>query len=175
MPASWSDKCERMYQKIRSSCEKRGKSAAECKRVAAATVNKRCAGAAEQDDPRRTHPLHAVRGVAVEEAMGCKHAKRFHQLVNMSPAQIRRWSKDPRSKCYSNDATRARLPALARLKAKPVSRWTATDCKFAARVVSFNARMDGGRKRDGCTPGYAISLRNWGRRVCSLPKTCKAR
>lgn len=103
---------------------------------------------------------------------GCKHAERFHALVNMSPAQIRRWAKDPRNKCYSEDATRRRLPQLARLKAKPVSKWTADDCAFAARVVRFNARMDGARKKNGCKPGYAISLRNWGRRVCKLPKEC---
>lgn len=103
----------------------------------------------------------------------CPSARRFRQLVNMSPAQIRKWAKDPRSKCYSKPATRRRLERLAKLKAKPVSQWTKADCTFAARVVSFNARMDGGRKRDGCTPGYAISLRNWGRRVCSVPKTCK--
>lgn len=102
----------------------------------------------------------------------CPHAKRFSELVNMTPAEIRAWSKDPRSKLASWASTRARLPALAKLKAKPVAQWTEADCKFAARVVSFNARMDGMRKEHGCTTKIDVSLRNWGRRApgCKLPK-----
>lgn len=94
----------------------------------------------------------------------------------MSPEAIRAWARDPRAKCYSNEATRARLPKLAALKAKPVEEWTAADCKYAARVVSFNARMRGALRRDGCTPGYAISLRNWGHapRGCAPPRACRA-
>lgn len=98
----------------------------------------------------------------------CPYAARFRQLVNMTPKQIRAWHKDPRSKFYSWQATRDRLPALADLRAKDPSRWTAKDCAFAQRVVSFNSRMAGGLRRDGCTPGYAISLRNWGH----APKGC---
>lgn len=94
--------------------------------------------------------------------MSCPYAARFRQLVNMSPAEIRAWARDPRSRRYSLAATRARLPALATLRAKPPAQWTAADCAFAKRVVSFNARMSGALRRDGCTPGYAISLRNWG-------------
>lgn len=101
--------------------------------------------------------------------MTCPHAARFRQLVNMSPAAIRAWAQDPRSRRYSEPATRARLPALAALRAKPVARWTAADCTFAARVVSFNARMSGALRRDGCRPGYAISLRNWGHASKSCP------
>jgi hypothetical protein len=100
---------------------------------------------------------------------GCPHARRFRQLVNMRPAEIRAWARDPRSKLYSWEATRRRLPALADLREKPPAEWTAKDCAFAARVVSFNARMSGALRRDGCTPGYAISLRNWGH----APKGCK--
>lgn len=92
----------------------------------------------------------------------------------MSPEQIRSWAKDPRSKCFSFAATRARLPALAKLKAKPVSRWNSKDYAFAKRVVSFNARMIGAKNRDGCRDGYTISLRNWGHSPkCKLPATCK--
>jgi hypothetical protein len=98
--------------------------------------------------------------------MSCPHAKRFRQLVNMSPAAIRAWHKNPRSKKASWASTRRRLPALAKLKAKSVSKWTAADCKFAARVVSFNSRMDGMRKVHGCTEKIDVSLRNWGRRAC---------
>ena len=106
----------------------------------------------------------------------CPHAARFRRLVNMSPAEIRAWAKDPRAKCFSYSSTRARLPALAALRAKPPAEWTARDCAFARRVVSFNARMSGALRRDGCTDGYTISLRNWGHAPrCALPKTCRPR
>lgn len=98
----------------------------------------------------------------------CPHARRFRQLVNMSPAEIRAWSKDPRAELFSYESTRKRLPALAKLKGKSPKQWTARDCTFAARVVSFNARMSGALRRDGCTAGYAISLRNWG----MAPNSC---
>ena len=41
MPSSWSAKDERQYNKIKKSCTRRGdRSARECTRMAAATVNK---------------------------------------------------------------------------------------------------------------------------------------
>jgi hypothetical protein len=86
----------------------------------------------------------------------------------MSPAEIRKWHKNPRSKKASFASTRARLPQLAKLKAKPTSKWTAADCKFAKRVVAFNKRMDGMRKKHGCTEKIDVSLRNWGRRACKI-------
>lgn len=117
-------------------------------------------------------PCDATRTGLGKTSKSCPHAKRFGELVNMSPAEIRAWAKDPRSKLASWASTRARLPALAKLKAKPVAQWTEADCKFAARVVSFNSRMDGMRKEHGCTTKIDVSLRNWGRRApgCKLPK-----
>ena len=94
--------------------------------------------------------------------MICPASRRFAELVNMTPVEIRAWARDPRSREYSLPATRARLPKLAQLRAKPVAAWSSRDCAFAARVVSFNARMIGAMRRDGCTRGYAVSLRNWG-------------
>ena len=98
--------------------------------------------------------------------MTCSYAKRFRELVNMTPAEIRRWHKNPDSKKASYASTRRRLPALAKLKAKSASRWNKRDCAFAKRVVSFNSRMDGMRKKHGCTEKIDVSLRNWGRRAC---------
>lgn len=95
----------------------------------------------------------------------------FRKLVNMSPAAIRGWARDPRAKLASFASTRRRLPRLAELKGKPPARWTAADCKLAARAVSFNSRMAGVVKKFGCTKKAVIALRNWGRRVaCPLPK-----
>lgn len=94
----------------------------------------------------------------------------FRRLVNMGPAQIRAWSSDPRAQCASFAATRSRLPALAALKAKPDSQWTSSDCRFAKRVVAFNARMDGMRKQHGCTTKINVALRNWGRAAPGCPR-----
>lgn len=91
----------------------------------------------------------------------------FHRSVNMTPREIRAWARDPRSTEFSWAATRRRLPALAALKAKR-GPWTAQDCAFAQRVISFNARMGGAARANGCKRGYAISLRNWGRRQCAI-------
>jgi 2'-5' RNA ligase len=107
-----------------------------------------------------------------DETPVCSHAKEFHRLVNMSPAEIRKWSKDPRAKCASFPSTLRRLPALAALKEKPVSSWTKRDCAFAARVVSFNSRMDGMRQEHGNTDKINVSLRNWGRAVGNPPAEC---
>jgi hypothetical protein len=97
----------------------------------------------------------------------------FHKLVNMSPAAIRAWAKDPRRRRASFAATIARLPALAKLKAKPRSTWTARDVSFAKRVISFNTRMQGVVNKHGCTEKAVISLRNWGRKApkCALRRS----
>jgi hypothetical protein len=87
----------------------------------------------------------------------------------MTPAEIRRWAVDPRAKRASWASTRARLPALAKLRAKPPEKWTEADCRFAARVVSFNSRMLGMRRQWGCKDKIVVSLRNWGHQ----PKGCK--
>ncbi len=89
----------------------------------------------------------------------------------MTPKQIRDWAKNPAAKEASFEATRRRLPALARLRAKPSSDWDASDRRFAQRVVSFNSRMRGMLKKFGCTRKVVISLRNWGHqpRSCAVP------
>lgn len=93
----------------------------------------------------------------------------FHHLVNMSPAAIRAWAKDPRRRRASFASTLARLPALAKLKAKRRSAWTARDLSFAKRVISFNARMQGVVNKHGCTEKAVVSLRNWGRKAPRCP------
>lgn len=95
----------------------------------------------------------------------------FHKGVNMSPGAIRKWAKDPRAKCASFESTRRRLPALAKLKAKSRGAWTEADCKYAKRVNSFNARMQGMVKTHGCTTRAVTSLLNWGRKPpgCKMP------
>lgn len=103
-------------------------------------------------------------------------AAKFHRLVNMTPASIKAWAKDPRAKCASFEQTRRRLPALADLKAKARDKWTPIDCKYAQRVVSFNSRHLGQMRRFGCTVRETVALRNWGHMPkCPMPpKGCAA-
>jgi hypothetical protein len=102
--------------------------------------------------------------------------RKFHRLVNMTPREIVAWSKDPRAKCASFPETRARLPALAKLKAK-TGEWTDADCKYGQRVVSFNSRHLGQMKRFGCTFRETAALMNWAHRPnCPMPpKDCTPR
>ena len=103
--------------------------------------------------------------------------RKFHRLANMSPKEIRAWARDPRAKCASFPSTRARLPALADLKAKNRDSWTEKDCTYARRVNSFNARMQGMIDKWGCKPRALLSLRNWGAMPkCPMPpKDCVQR
>jgi len=101
---------------------------------------------------------------------------RFRASVNMTPKEIRAWARNPVARCASFPETRARLPALATLKGKPAAKWTEKDCRFAKRVLSFNARMQGMVKKWGCGSTKAVvSLRNWGRSApgCVVPLACK--
>ena len=90
----------------------------------------------------------------------------------MTPGEIRSWARDARAKCASFPETRKRLPMLADLKAKRNDSWTAADCKYAQRVNSFNARMQGMVDKWGCTERAVTSLLNWGRKPpkCPMPK-----
>ena len=117
-----------------------------------------------------------------------KHAcpavySKFQKSVNMTPAQIRAWAKDPRAKCASFQETRDRLTkhqmflgykmrSLAELKALPKNRWEEKDCIYAKRVINFNTRHEGALKQHGCTLRENVALLNWGRQVkrCPLPK-----
>lgn len=100
---------------------------------------------------------------------------RFKANVNMSAASILAWAKDPRAKEASFEATRRRLPALAKLKSKPCGQWDQRDVTYANRVLSFNTRMEGMVRVHGCTRKAVISLRNWGRQPpkCPIPERKK--
>ena len=102
---------------------------------------------------------------------------KFHRLVNMSPAAIRKWARDPRAKCASFEQTRKRLPALAVLKGTALESWSASDCKYARRVNSFNARHLGQMRRFGCTLRETVALRNWGHspKCPEPPRGCSTR
>lgn len=109
----------------------------------------------------------------------------FLALVNMTPAEIRRWHDHPSSSCASDDATRARMvhdhrylgpnagrakkpvASLERLVAK-VRRGTtlsSEEKRFARSVQAFVAR----HRAQGCSPRRAAALANWGSKACGLP------
>ncbi len=98
----------------------------------------------------------------------------FKRLVNMSPAQIRRWAKDPRSKEASLPHIRRELPLLARTKATKPARWTRAMRDKARRTVAFIKRHEAQMKAQGkrygtgrmhATPKRVVALMNWGRRT----------
>ena len=68
--AAWSEKRERQYEHVKEACLERGRGEQECTRMAAATVN--------ATRSRKGELLHPK----------CPHAKRFHELVNMSPCLL---------------------------------------------------------------------------------------
>ncbi len=189
MPAAWSAGDERQYEAIKEKClfrrHPRGGQATkasvkECERLAAATVNKR----------------RAREGRALSGALGRTRDdpdalwKRFKASVNMSGAEIRKWAKDPRSKCYSQKATHDRLtkrhryrgpgkpkarraiPSLAELASRKSAPKDPEVLDYVSAVVAFNARH-GKQAAAKCTEGRAVALRNWGHKKCALPKTCR--
>lgn len=96
----------------------------------------------------------------------------FQRLINMTPGQIRRWHKDPRSKEASLTHIRKELPLLARVKATRPSRWTPKMMDKARRAVAFVKRHEEQMKRQGKKYGTGryhftrkrvIALLNWGR------------
>jgi hypothetical protein len=114
---------------------------------------------------------------------------KFHKSVNMKPAEIRAWARDPRAKCASFQETRDRLTkpqrfkgtlmrSLADLKALPKSDWEERDCTYAKRVINFNTRHQGALNIHGCTTREIVALRNWGRHPpkCPMPpEKCSTR
>jgi hypothetical protein len=99
-------------------------------------------------------------------------AREFRRLINMSPAQIRAWHRDPRSREASFGRTRAELPLLAEMKATPPERWTPAMWSKARRAVAFVKRHEAQMRAQGRRYGTGIhftrkrviALLNWGRR-----------
>lgn len=93
-------------------------------------------------------------------------AREFKKLINLTPAQIRKWHKDPRSKEASLPHIRAELPLLARTRATPPSRWTPAMWSKARRAVAFVKRHEAQlKKQKAPTRKRIIALLNWGRRA----------
>jgi hypothetical protein len=98
--------------------------------------------------------------------------REFQRLINMSPAQIRRWHKDPRSKEASLPHIRRELPLLAKTKATRPSKWTPKMLDKARRAVAFVKRHEAQMRKQGKRYGTGryhftrkrvIALLNWGR------------
>jgi hypothetical protein len=93
----------------------------------------------------------------------------FRKAVNMTPAQIRAWQKNPAAKTASlpkrkktGKGARAELTMIARMLKKPGSKWTAAEHTKACDTVAFIGRHT---KQMGskCQPTRIKALRNWGR------------
>lgn len=88
--------------------------------------------------------------------------------VNMSAAELQKWSKNPCSRQASQDPE-AVIKRNLRLLEKDKEDWTENDVKDAKRTISFISRMSDEAMRPdspregphGCPSKWAISLLNW--------------
>lgn len=96
--------------------------------------------------------------------------KKYHDAVNMSYSELKRWSENPCSKGAS--LTRGPINRNLYLLSKRKDDWTQKDVKKALKTVAFVARMskvkDGkpvkvksGGKTIECPSKRTISLKNW--------------
>lgn len=99
----------------------------------------------------------------------------FRRAVNMTPAQLRAWARDPRAKRASlprrsktGKSAIVELHQVARMVESSSSSWTRSDWVKARDLVNFvkrhTAQMGG-----ACQPTRIIALRNWGHQ----PPRCK--
>ena len=100
--------------------------------------------------------------------------REFQRVINMSPAEIRRWHRSPLSKLASLPHIRAELPLLADTKATAPSAWSPRMRNKAMRAVAFVRRHEAqmavqgrryGTGRLHVTEKRVVALLNWGRRT----------
>ncbi len=98
-----------------------------------------------------------------------KHVLReWHRLVNMTPAAVSAWRRNPRHKLASNVAGWSSLARIDHLLRKSLHEWNDADWAHAAKVVNFNTRHLASQQLFGAEVGRsgwskrAIALRNWG-------------
>lgn len=111
------------------------------------------------------------------DAEKAKIYKRWKELINMTPAELKAWAKDDarleaslsRDEADSEGGIQSGYDSLHRIKRrvkKPVEDWTAEDYDNAAQENGFNGRMLGAEPGepvgDTDMSKWEISLRNWG-------------
>lgn len=92
----------------------------------------------------------------------------WNDAVNMSPSDLKKWSKNPCSRQASKDPE-AVIKRNLRLLERNKDDWTSNDVEDAKRTISFINRMNSeemtpGSPREGphgCPSEWAISLLNW--------------
>lgn len=120
------------------------------------------------------HPEDEIRGMLEgrmsKDAIGDRYTA-FHNSVNMSASEIRRWGE---SEC-ANLASRPEdggqgghrvRERVIKLLETARDKWGQTEFRMAGRVVNFVSRMRGNEQgepaREGCPSKRDISLMNWG-------------
>ncbi len=100
--------------------------------------------------------------------------KKWHDLMNMSKAQLDRWADDPDHLLASLNRQEAGsiqsgFDSLRRIRTRITKKkddWTADDYKAAKREISFVSRMLGNSPGDPVGDSgmskWEISLKNWG-------------
>jgi len=100
--------------------------------------------------------------------------REFRRVINMTPAAIDKWRKDPRHRDASLPHIRAELPLLAKMKRTRMSEWTPRMWDKAVRAINFvkrhEAQMKAQGKRYGTGPRHVtykrvVALANWGRKT----------
>lgn len=135
-------------------------------------------GLSKSQDPHAFRNLRAQlrrSGLEVNRAhYDAALAREFDRTINMSSAEILRWTRDPRSKLASFPHIRKELPLLAEMKRTPSSRWTPRMWNKAMRAVNFVKRHEAQMKTQGkqfgtgrlhVTKKRVIALLNWGRKT----------
>src|SRR6185503_6691258 len=89
----------------------------------------------------RADDEHSAACKAARPLMRCPIQREFLRLINMSPAEMRRWTKDTKSRCYNYTEDAPRTRKIADLKAKNRKRWTSEDCALASAAVAYVKRM----------------------------------
>lgn len=87
----------------------------------------------------------------------------YHNAVNMTHAELKRWNQDPCSLRASLD--RGPIERNLHLLSTPKSQWGEQEVDWAKRTVSFIARMKANKQghpvAKGCPSKRDISLKNW--------------
>lgn len=93
--------------------------------------------------------------------------KKYHETVNMSYSELKKWQENPKSKLAS--LSRAPINRNLKLLSKPKEKWNSFDIKNANKTIAFVNRMKNAEqgenvKVDGKDMGISkrdISLKNW--------------
>lgn len=150
----------------------------------AATNRKKAAGskAGRQFVPNTQAAKDARKNLGhLSKPSGCSYAAAFKKAVNMTPAALRAWMRDPRAREASlpkrkatGKSAIAELAMVAKMLKKSPTKWSKKECVKARDLVNFVGRHRAQARSGGkfkCSRKRVIALRNWAHqpRECGIP------